>query len=178
MTEQQLITGIHKKLAIDSVGASTVRGQGVSGIVDSARAYLGNIDLIAFSVQDADVFRGVLDRETELLRKSLPQRAQTWGIARKCLNIFLREAFYNAYLREYYHLTIAEEWYEIPLDNVVAKKLRRRARLLGQKLPQWNTIKSLDVSTSDAYQAFALEVSQNMGIARVHLDTFFWVEGR
>ena len=27
------------------------------------------------------------------------------------------------------------------------------------------------------FKAFALDASQNMGIARVHLDTFFWDRG-
>jgi hypothetical protein len=45
-------------------------------------------------------------------------------------------------------------------------------------LPRWLGVKYLKVDDSKAYQAFALTLAGRMGVTRVHLDTYLWVEGR
>jgi len=41
-------------------------------------------------------------------------------MARKLLNIYLRNALYSTYLREAFELDTAEHLYEVPLDSIVA----------------------------------------------------------
>jgi hypothetical protein len=105
-----------------------------------------------------------------------PAKARSWGLARKCLNIFLRDCFYSHDLRRAYRLGVAAPWFEVPLDAVVVRELRNR---MSDRLPaRWPGVKHLTPSLSADYQAFAKELSSRMGIHRVHLDTFLWVEGR
>lgn len=122
------------------------------------------------------MFRKSLDSATTELRDALPQKARSWGVARKCLNIFLRDAFYTCYLREEYDLNSSEPWYELPLDRVVVKEMRTKA---GRGvLPWWPGVKYLKPENSSVYQAYALKMAEGMGISRVHLDTYLWVDGR
>jgi hypothetical protein len=122
------------------------------------------------------VFRRNLDAATEQLRKALPRGGQSWGIARKALNLFLRGALYNHYLRGAYRLQQSEAWYEVPLDGMVAGALS--ARLPDVALPRWGTIRALSVTDSDAYQRALSDFAARSGTARVHLDTVLWAESK
>ncbi len=102
-----LIVQIQHFVARASITASAVRSQGTSGVKDAATAYLARLQLSDFALSDAEQFRDALDRETEAIRQALPRDADSWGLARKCLNMFLRDAYYNADLRETYHLSAA-----------------------------------------------------------------------
>jgi len=62
----------------------------------------------------------------------------------------------------------------VPLDGVVARALRKLAE--PSKLPTWPGVKHLQPSTSEIYQAYALELSRKWRIDRVYLDTYIWVE--
>src|SRR4030042_6343545 len=66
----------------------------------------------------ARVFIKELDQETEELRKSFCKPAQHWGLARKLVNVFLRDAFYTVYLHDAYALDGAESRLYIPLDSI------------------------------------------------------------
>jgi hypothetical protein len=109
-----LIKAIQARTAVVAISPSTVRGQGGSGVVDAARDFLTNLDLRRFGVDEERTFRAALEAATGELRDALPRQARSWGLARKCLNIFLRDAFYTCYLRDEYGLTAAEGWYEFP----------------------------------------------------------------
>ncbi len=50
---------------------------------------------------------------TEELSSALPKQAQSWGLSRKLLNIFPRDALYNIYLNEYFGMDRCEELLEI-----------------------------------------------------------------
>jgi hypothetical protein len=171
MEHEELIQGIQIRVATIAIGASTVRGQGVGGIVSSARRFLAQVPLQQFGVSSATQFASELDDATIGLMKKLPTPARSWGLARKCLNIFLRDTFYNVYLRDEFNLSSSEEHYEVPLDGRVAKRLGS-ATLAD--LPKWEGVKYLTKADSAKYQAFALQVASRMGITRVHLDTFLW----
>jgi len=139
------------------------------------RQVLNKLDLTPFATRRAGDFRRALDLATRRVAKSLPQPAQSWGLARKCLNIYLRDCFYSRFLSTEYGLGRSEKWYEIPLDSVVAKGLRN---LSGHDLPRWPGVRYLEPDVSDLYQAAATSLSRQWGITRVHLDTYLWVTGR
>lgn len=156
-----------------AVSASTTRGQG-SGTVKAARDFLCTLALRRFAVTRAVVFRARLDEATDDLRRALPLGARSWGLARKLLNIFLRDALYTTYLCEKFGLSVAEEFFEIPLDSITSGCLRERA---GRGvLPRWKGVKHLNPGGSDRYQDYAREQAQARGHARVHLDTYWWGE--
>jgi hypothetical protein len=95
-------------------------------------------------------------------------------LARKLTNIFLRDALYTTYLCEEYGLNVAEKFFEIPLDSITSRHLRKSA---GRGvLPMWEGVKHLKPEASDEYQAYAEGLAQASRLARVHLDTYWWGE--
>src|SRR4051812_22406287 len=122
-TDDDFLALIRSRVARIAVGPSTVRGRGNKGVVAAARRHLRHIDLAQFGTSDSKRFEKVLDRETEALRDALPAGARHWGIARKVLNIYLRDCFYTTYLCEEFDLGKAENLFEIPLDSITAKEL-------------------------------------------------------
>jgi len=142
------------------------------GTMHSAREFFCTIDLARFGADKKSAFRKELDAATEALRRALPK--DNWGLARKLMNIFLRDALYTTYLCEHFGLKVAEKFLEIPLDSITSKHLRKRA---GRGvLPAWKGVKHLNSEASEKYQKFAGEHAENRGIARVHLDTYWWGE--
>ena len=172
----RLTPAIQRHVAIFAVGPSTVRGQGAKGVVAAAQEFLSEVPLRPFATSAESSFRNALDSATENLALAFPKAARRWGLARKCVNVFLRDAFYNSHLCPLYHLERAKPFYEIPLDGVVARALLR----LGgpNRLPVWPGVKHLQPVTSGVYQAFAKELSRRWKIDRVYLDTYIWVENR
>lgn len=83
---------IQNRVARAAIGASTARGQRAPGLVAAAREHLAKIDLTKFSESRAEAFSAALEKATRSLEKSLPKRGRSFGIARKMLNIFLRDA--------------------------------------------------------------------------------------
>ena len=122
-------------------GASTVRGAGNKGAVAASRAFLRRLNLARFGVTDATIFSTELDRTTDALRSALPRNAQHWGLARKVLNIFLRDCFYTSYLVSAFHLDRAERFLELPLDSITAKQLTSVVGRGG--LPSWRGVKQV-----------------------------------
>ena len=172
----RLTPAIQRHVAVFAVGPATVRGQGAKGVVAAAQEFLAELPLRAFAKSIESSFRNALDSATEDLALAFPKPARSWGLARKCVNVFLRDAFYNSHLCPLYDLDRARPFYEIPLDGVVARAL---LRLAGPKrLPVWPGVKHLQPVTSEAYQEFALELSRRWKIDRVYLDTYIWVENR
>ena len=155
-----------------AIGASTVRGPGNTGVALAARGFLANLHLGRFAVSGEQEFITALDATTTDLVEDLPQRARHWGIARKCTNIFLRDAFYNRFLSQ--PLLASEAWFEIPLDSVVADALREK----DMALPKWAGVKHLTPERSSAYQESAKRLAEVKGYPRVYLDSVLWPQGR
>lgn len=167
------LRAIQGRTARIAASASASRGQG-PGVTQAARMFFGDLDLRKFRVKNAAVFRKRLNMETGKLVRSLPSGARNWGLARKLLNIFLRDALYTTYLRDRFQLGAAEEFLEIPLDSITAGYLRKDA---GRGvLPLWTGVKHLTPTTNGLYQRQAAELARERGLARVHLDTFWWGE--
>jgi hypothetical protein len=129
-----------------------------------------SVKLARFATRDHSAFERALDRHTRRLMVALPQGSATWGLARKLLNIFLRDSLYTDYLSKAYSLTTAEGLFEIPLDSITAKRIRKAA----PKLPRWRGVRYLDPQVSAAYQAAALLVAKRKCMSRVHLDAYWW----
>jgi hypothetical protein len=174
--DDQFYRDMQRYIAVTTVGPSTLRNQGASGVVQAAQKHLACVELSKFSVRNEDDFISGLNVQTERLRTALPLGAQNWGAARKALNLFLRDLCYNRFLCERHTLAQLEDWMEIPLDGLVARSLKRRA---GRgKLPRWPGINELTAGVSSSFQAFAREIADQEGISRVHLDMRLWSEER
>jgi hypothetical protein len=172
VTPALMLREIQRRTAMVAVGATTVHGAGGAGTVAAARAHLARLNLRRIVVRSEKRFRNALDRETLALARALPRGSRHWGLARKLLNIFLRDALYNVYLSNAYAITRIERWLELPLDSHVGKNLQLEMR--GVFVPKWKTIKGLTPNLSASFQAIARTVAEAKGIAPVHLDLFLW----
>jgi hypothetical protein len=154
-----------------AIPPSTLRGQ-PTGTIAATRRFLSILPLEQFGIARPPLFYERLDVETERLRIALPKEAQFWGLSRKALNIFLRNAFYNSYLDERYKLRAAESLFEVPLDSITADRLYRYA--LPKELPRWKGVMHLDPEVNQRYQEVARRFANQEGIAPVHLDAYWW----
>jgi hypothetical protein len=163
-----------------SITSSTVRSQG-AGTGEIARRFLAEeLEIARLRAPSERAYLARLDEATEALRNRLKGKARTFGLARKLLNIYIRDCVYSRILCAHYRLEPIEPFLEVPLDGIVGRALVREACDGGQprRLLPWRTIKGLTRPASDAYQAFATELAGEEGIARVHLDVMLWGEGR
>jgi hypothetical protein len=162
---------IQKRIANTSVGTSTVRGQ-PKGTAIIARKQLQSVNLKDFSDASEDQFTNVLDAYTEKLKNKLP--SNSWGIARKVLNIFLFQAAHDVFLNRNYTLDKITRYLEVPLDNPNAKKLKKIAKSEGKNL-YWKNIYSLVPETSNQFQEYARKYAyQKYNCERCYLDIFWW----
>lgn len=166
----EFISQLQKRLAETAIGPSTLRNQGSKGVVQIARDFLRAIDLRDFLRRNSNQYQNVLDKHTEELRRSFPRNAQNWGAARKALNIFLRDSFYNRYLYDEFSLGRLEFWLELPLDKYVGEALLTYDRTL----PRWRSIKYLTPRDSSRYQQAASRWAGEKNMARIHLDIWLW----
>jgi hypothetical protein len=104
--------------------------------------------------------------------RALPRRGRSWGVARKLLNIFLRDALYTSYLAETCGLRRSERWLEVPLDSITAKRILDASRT--GELPAWPGVRRLTPRTSELFQAAAARLAGPYGVSSVHMDTFWW----
>lgn len=159
-----------------SITQPTVRGQG-KGVLSASQQFLAvdfNPDSLRTSSEKRYIMR--LDSATHELQRALGRQAGSWGIARKILNIYIRDCVYSRMLCTRYRLERIEPFLEVPLDSFVAKGLIAEANLLGQsrRLPKWRSIKGLTREESDRFQSFASELAATRHHARVHLDVTLW----
>jgi hypothetical protein len=105
----------------------------------------------------------------------MPKGNQYWGVARKCLNLFFRDALYNHYLRTKYGLAKFERYLEIPLDSHVGTELRHspEGQNANPPLPRWKTVKGLGPADK-RFQDVAERIAKREGTERVHLDVVYW----
>ncbi len=113
MNQNDFIRAIQSRTARVAVSASSVRGAGGKVVVRAARDFLRQLDLSRFSVDSDARFASELDRATNELRAALPRGARHWGVARKVLNIFIRDCFYTSYLASKFRLDRSEPFMEI-----------------------------------------------------------------
>ena len=174
MTEVEFDRIVRSRVARIAVGASTVRGRGNKGVVAAARNYLRSLDLRPFGTASSEDFSKALDSATDRLRRALPTAAQHWGVARKVLNIFLRDCLYTTYLNQ--GLRKAERLFELPLDSITAYELKK-ADGRGT-LPSWPGVKRVTRGLNTQFQEAAQRIAAAQAIARVHLDAMWWSASR
>lgn len=170
------ITEFIERQAVVSIGASAVRNQGTELVAEGARKALTRLDLRSFSHANPSEFANALNQATRDVKARLPSKARSWGIARKCVNIFLRDCLYNVYLRAEFNLPSIERHLELTLDGVVVKQLKRYYP--RGSLPRWFGVKHLLPQESIVFQDAAVALGSFLDVARVHLDTILWIEGR
>jgi len=170
MNEDKFIEAIKNHVSEIAIGASALRNQGSSGVIKIAREYFKEMNLTDFIKTNESDFLIVLDNHTEKLQNSFPTGAKNWGAARKAMNLFIRDSFYNQYLSKAYDLSKIEYYLEVPIDSYVAIGLRS----FNDKLPKWKSIKSFTKEDNNKFQTFAREHAKSENIARVHLDILFW----
>ena len=185
MTEVEFLKHIHRRIAQTAIGASAIRNQGGKGIIYSLRGYFENkitIQTFIESINDKRKYQSFLTRHTEKVLKDFPPNAQSWGAARKGLNLFFRDIIYNKFLSHYYHVPTNFSKFnqfvqhlEVPLDKEVGLRIRRDSI---SKAPRWNSIKSLNPELSEEFQMHANIVAQKLKIARVNLDLIYWREAQ
>ena len=134
----------------------------VAGMATSGMAQFGTNDQVAF--------RHILDRTTKRLARKLPTKGRSWGLARKLLNIFLRDSLYTGYLSRAYGLRAAEHFFEVPLDSITGKQIHKRVH----EVSRWKGVRQVSPEISAAYQAAALLLARKQGVSRVHLDAIWW----
>lgn len=166
------ITALCKRVASAAIGASTIRRMGPKGTAVRARRFLARVNLNRFRVDSKRDFEWVLDDITKSFLRALPRKAQRWGVARKLLNIFLRNAAYNRYLSKRFGLQKVERWMEVPLDSHVGTQLRASSD--GRHLPRWKTVVGLTPDASREFQNVATTVARRKGVTRVDLDVYYW----
>ena len=125
---------IRSRVARMAVGPSTVRGN-PAGTTEAARGFLLALPLRHFAAGGGAEIQRALDRSTARLQAALPRGARNWGVARKLLNIYLRDCVYSAHLRSLYRLGRIEPFCELPLDAVTARHLLESSD--GAGLPAW-----------------------------------------
>ena len=183
MNKREFDSKLKRRIAQLAVGASAIRNQGGSGLIETCRNYFENrIDLEEFfvSLTEKGEFLTFLDNHTNEIVELFPKEAKSWGAARKGLNLFLRDICYNKYFADKFQLPTSFidnneklKILEVPLDNDVATGLIRH---FPNELPKWNRIKNLTKEGSEQYQNKAYELATKERIARVHLDLLFWRE--
>jgi hypothetical protein len=137
---------------------------------------LRQLNLKAFGQSTKEQFAERLDAATAELRDSLPRGARHWGLARKVVNIFLRDCLYTTYLDSAYSLRNVEAYLELPLDSITAIHLKRAA---GRgKLPAWPGVKHLTERLSAKFQEAASSEAARQSIRRIHLDAIWWSVSR
>lgn len=147
------------------------RGHTVKGVMHAAIGFLSEMDIREFV--DPALFPEILDDYTKRLKCALPDGARYWGRARKCLNIFLREAAYNHLLRTTFQLGKLDTLLETPLDGRVAAGLRRDA---GKgRLPAWESVIAVTPAQNAIYQDVAAEVAAtHYDTLRANLDLWYY----
>jgi len=173
---RDFITKLCAHQARVSITPSTVRTQG-KGTMHIARDFVAcELDVSKLRVTSGRRYIAHLDDATDSLRLRLRGKARTWGLARKLLNIYIRDCVYSRMLCKHFRLEKIEPFLELPLDGVVGRELTSKAEELGQihRLPKWKSIRALTREQSELYQGFARELAGERGYARVHLDVVIW----
>lgn len=172
---KNFIATVQHKVAITAIGPSALRGNG-EGVLKASQRFLATVPLARIPKSNSHRFRRWLDCQTEALLDQLPISGRPWGAARKAINLFLRDALYNQYLCREFKMWRIEPWLEVPLDSVVAGKLKSAA---GRGiLPRWKGLKNLQIDESDNFQDFAIALAKTIGIKRVHMDIYLWLQDK
>jgi len=190
--ERENVNRIRKRVADISITTPVVRGIGFKRALAVARNFVAQLDLSELGAQGRheQAFIDLLNKKTDELQLRLQEqrarqakagstKAKLWGSARKVLNVFLCEAYFNRALERSYNLRELADWLEVPLDSQVVTEIRRKAQEFGfEKPPSVRGVKWLDQETSATYQTLAREVATAMLLpARIYFEVVTYAAG-
>ena len=177
-SNKKFFRALREFTAIQAVGVSAVRGQ-PKGTLRQIHEYLGRVRLERLAGMDCTDYMRWLDARTRYLQRKLPGRDKRWGVARKAMNLFMRDCLYNTYVSRKFYLRRVQQYMEIPLDSRVAHGLREDARERGLRLPQWPGLIGLQQEVSREFQEHATDYASREKLpARVFLDNYLWLKYR
>lgn len=169
-TQPTFLEALQAKVARVTITSSSMRGPGCGEAIKVARKYTAGLKLQRFSSRTRIGFISELDDATDELLASMPRAIRSWGLARKGLNIFLKECLYSSYLRSSSRIDRSERYLELPLDSYTGKALNK----IEKSLPRWDTVRRLNPDLSQSFQEAASCEGERRKLARVHLDVFWW----
>ena len=169
-----------RRIAQTCVGASALRNQGSSGIIETCRNYFestwGN-DLSDFfnSVANENDYKNFLDNHTDILVDMFPiptdGGVKSWGGARKALNLFFMSIVKDRYICSNYIFDEDDlKNLEIPLDKDVSVGISNHFKTITK----WTGIRHLNKAVSDEYQKNASILAKEKNVHRFQLDDEFW----
>jgi len=167
------IKKIQNRIANIMVDASILRGQ-PAGTVKVVRNFFKELDLNCFKyIKDEKSYIDILNKQTDFLKDKMP--SQSWGMARKVLNILIFQAAHDIFLSKEYNLNDLIPFFEIPLDNPNGKRLAEKegGNLWGKN----TTITNLLKENSDTLQKIAKRIAENEhSCEKCYLDLFYFRE--
>jgi hypothetical protein len=102
--DQEFLKDVQNFIA-NSFTASIIQKMAARGALKRIQGFLKGIDLAQISESDPAQYGIILDSLTqELMQAQAASDRKKWGMGRKCLNLFFRDALYNFYLRSAYNL--------------------------------------------------------------------------
>jgi hypothetical protein len=147
--------------------------KGITGMRSKARTFCAGLRLD--QLPEPRTYAATLDQWTDQLKHKFPKGGRHWGVARKCLNIFMRDASYNVHLCDMYpSLKILEHVLEVPLDSYTANGLLGEGDAKAFGLKRWDAIIRLMPEQHQRFQQWAQIVADKNGICRVHLDLLYF----
>ena len=168
----KLVQQMQSYVAETCVGASAIRNQGGSGLVQAAREYFKTVGLASIPTKESRLSPW-LEAHTNALLRKFPAGARKFGTARKALNLFLRSAAYNCCLNRAFELDSVLPVLEVPLDSYAAKHLLKHDAAIAKK---WVGLKFVTRVAHGKYQSAALDLAKRWQVNRVDLDVFFYRE--
>jgi len=178
MSNKEFLSAVQKFTGIQAVSVSTVRGL-PEGSLGKIQAYLGRLRLGRLAGMDGADYARWLDAKTRDLQRKLRGRNKRWGLARKSMNLFMRQCLYNTYLSRRFRLARFQKQMEIPLDSRVAREFGKDARNTRRNLTEWPSLNGLKYRVSREYQEHAEDLASRKGLpARVFLDHYLWLKNR
>jgi len=178
------IEAIREYVAVTSVGPSTVRGY-AENTKSICQRHLSKFPLDALAECSPREFLEFLDARTTVLMRLMSRNRKLldhesyFGLARKVLNIFLRNSYYNQFLISRYNIAKHEGLFEVPIDSRSAAGIRRDCRdleIVYEDPWYWNGLLYHDWDTNAQYQDAASRIAENEGTIRVHLDSYYYPE--
>lgn len=186
--EKDFIKNVQKRVANCSIGASILRGQG-SGLSKKARCFLINeLELGVLKNMDSRRFTVWLNNQTDALVEkflTVPPKRNCWGAARKTLNVFLENAFYDKFLCKAYSLHRLESVLELPFDRntkaglTVDAPILLRKRIPEKILNKWKTIRDIEKNSHGEFEKYAAKIApkkfkSSQHKSRIYLDLTYW----
>lgn len=172
------IKKVQRRIANTSIGVSTLRNQGPKGIIAQTRKFLSKLDLSNLPLSHSNDYQKWLDNETKNLMRLYMKKlsCKNWGAARKSLNIFMENAFYDKYMSRKYNLIRLEYFLELPVDNQFRKGIERdlKTEKIDHDLPSWRGIIRLEAEDNEKWQSGANKLAIRFNIPRIFLDLNYW----